>query len=154
MKDRQTTTQAHEGVISIVGSGMKIVGDCECEGTLRIEGRVQGTVRAAKAVVVGKDGTVDGDILTQDAVIGGRVTGTIVAESRLELQATCSIDGEIRARRIQLEEGGKVNGKVFTGDVEKSPQAKSAPPPQLEASRERGTLPPAQGASRGAAPTP
>jgi cytoskeletal protein CcmA (bactofilin family) len=44
---------AREGVISIIGPGMRVVGDCETEGTLRIEGSVEGTVRAGKAVVVG-----------------------------------------------------------------------------------------------------
>ena len=107
---------SREGVISIIGPGMRVIGDCETEGTLRIEGIVEGTVRAGKAVVVGKDGVVLGDITTQDAVIGGRVTGTVVAESRLELQATCLIEGEIRARRIKLDEGGTVNGKVQMGE--------------------------------------
>ena len=117
-KDKQQPAQAgHEGVISIIGSGMKVIGDCETEGTLRIEGRVEGTVRAGKAVVVGKEGSVKGDIVTQDAVIGGEVSGSVVAESRLELQATCVVDGEVRARRIQLEEGGRVNGSVNTGDA-------------------------------------
>jgi cytoskeletal protein CcmA (bactofilin family) len=116
-KEELPAPPARESVISIIGPGMKVTGDCETEGTLRIEGTVEGTVRAGKAVVVGKDGVVDGDIATQDAVIGGRVTGTVIAESRLELQATCVIDGEIRARRIKLEEGGKLNGKVQTGDV-------------------------------------
>jgi cytoskeletal protein CcmA (bactofilin family) len=73
-------------------------------------------IKAAKAVVVGKDGVVSGDIATQDAVIGGKVTGTIIAESRLELQATCLIEGEIRARRVKLDEGGKVNGQVAMGE--------------------------------------
>lgn len=108
---------AREGVISIIGPGMRLIGDCETEGTLRIEGSVEGTVRAGKAVVVGKEGVVDGDIETQDAVIGGRVTGSIIAESRLELQATCAIEGQIKARRIKLEEGGKVNGMVQIGEA-------------------------------------
>lgn len=126
-KDKQPAAQvANEGVISIIGAGMRLVGDCETEGTIRIEGAVEGTVRAGKAVVVGKDGSVKGDIITQDAVVGGRVNGTVVAESRLELQATCVIEGEIRARRIQLEEGGRVNGSVFTGEVKKE----KLPPPE------------------------
>jgi len=104
-------------VISIIGPGMRVTGDCQTEGTLRIEGTVEGTVRAGKAVVLGKDGVVDGDITTQDAVIGGRVNGSIVAESRLELQATCIIEGEVRARRIKLEEGGRLNGTVHIGEV-------------------------------------
>ncbi len=110
---------AHEGVISIIGVGMKVVGNCETEGTLRIEGELEGTVRAGKAVVVGKDGVVRGDIYTQDAIIGGKVTGSVLAESRLELQATCVIDGEIQARRIKLDEGGRVNGEIRTGDVQR-----------------------------------
>ncbi len=120
---------AHDGVISIIGAGMKVVGNCETEGTLRIEGDLQGTVRAGKAVVVGKDGVVRGDIYTQDAIIGGKVTGTVVAESRLELQATCVIDGEIQARRIKLDEGGKVNGEIRTGEVQQKPAAATAPLP-------------------------
>ena len=117
MAKEQTPPQpTRESVISIIGPGMRVIGDCETEGTLRIEGTVEGTVRAGKAVVVGKDGVVLGDITTQDAVIGGRVTGTVVAESRLELQATCLIEGEIRARRMKLDEGGTVNGKVHMGE--------------------------------------
>jgi len=46
-------------VISIIGPGMKLVGDIETEGTVRIEGSVEGNVRAGKAVVIGKDGNID-----------------------------------------------------------------------------------------------
>lgn len=120
-KDKGVPTSAptHDGVISIIGAGMRVVGDCEAEGTLRVEGQLQGTVRAGKAVVVGKDGVVLGDIYTQDAIIGGKVTGSVVAESRLELQATCVVDGEIRARRIKLDEGGRINGEIRTGEVDR-----------------------------------
>ena len=122
-KENQTVQPPRDGVISIIGPGMRVIGDCETEGTLRIEGSVEGTVRAGKAVVIGKDGSVHGDVFTQDAVIGGSVKGTILAESRLELQATCLIEGEIRARRIKLDEGGRVNGNVYTGDVTAAPAA-------------------------------
>ena len=118
-----------DGVISIIGPGMRVVGDCETEGTLRIEGTVEGTVRAGKAVVIGKDGAILGDLFTQDAVIGGRVSGTIVAESRLELQATCLVEGEIRARRIKLDEGGRINGNVQTGETAATQAAKKGPSP-------------------------
>jgi cytoskeletal protein CcmA (bactofilin family) len=116
-KETSAAQAGRENVISIIGPGMTVTGDCETDGTLRVEGVVQGTIRAGKAVVVGKDGAVRGDVFTQDAIIGGKVEGVIIAESRLELQATCVIDGEIRARRIKLDEGGRVNGQILTGDV-------------------------------------
>tara|TARA_B110000116_G_scaffold113243_1_gene98375 strand:+ start:458 stop:796 length:339 start_codon:yes stop_codon:yes gene_type:complete len=95
---------------------MRVVGDCETDGTIRIEGIVEGSVRAGKAVVVGRDGVVSGDIATQDAVISGTVNGTLVADSRLELQATSRIEGDVRARRLQLEEGAIFNGTVHMGE--------------------------------------
>jgi cytoskeletal protein CcmA (bactofilin family) len=111
-RDRAGNGAPLESVISIIGPGMKLVGDCETDGTIRIEGVVEGSIRAGKAVVVGKDGKVHGDIATQDAVISGSVVGSVSAESRLELQATARIDGEVRARRMQLEEGAILNGTV------------------------------------------
>jgi cytoskeletal protein CcmA (bactofilin family) len=134
-KDDNMTQQTREGVISIIGPGMRVVGDCQTDGTLRIEGTVEGTVRAGKAVVLGKDGVVDGDITTQDAVIGGRVTGSITAESRLELQASCMVEGQVKARRIKLDEGGTVNGTVQIGDITAGahaprPQARRSDEPQ------------------------
>ncbi|HET9948176.1 MAG TPA: polymer-forming cytoskeletal protein [Longimicrobiales bacterium] len=111
-------------MISIIGPGMKVVGDCHTDGTLRVEGTVEGSIRAGKAVVVGKQGVVDGDILTQDAIVSGHVTGKLVAESRLELQATCRIEGEVHTRRMQLEEGAVLNGSVHMG--EKRPEQGAA----------------------------
>lgn len=118
-RDRTGNGTPPETVISIVGPGMTVVGDCETDGTLRIEGTIRGSVRAGKAVVVGKDGVVEGDVTTQDAVIAGRIVGTVAAESRLELQATSRIEGEIRARRMQLEEGAMLNGTVSMGNQER-----------------------------------
>lgn len=109
-----------EASISIVGPGMHIIGDIVSEGTVRVEGTIQGTLRASKAVVIGKGGEVVGEIFTQDAVIGGRVRGILTSESRLELQATCDIEGEIRARaqHLHLEEGARFNGQIQMLDGE------------------------------------
>ena len=138
---RETNSTPPESVISIVGPGMTIVGDCETEGTVRIEGLVKGTVKAGKAVVIGKQGRVVGDVITQDAVVSGQVTGTLVAESRLELQATCRIEGEVRTRRMQLEEGAVLNGTVQMGDKKKvahSPAATATATGEPTASGEGG----------------
>lgn len=107
-------TMQGEASMSLIGPGMNIVGDLVTDGTVRVEGRIEGTIRAGKTVIVGKGGEVVGDIFTQDAVIGGSIRGTVVAESRLELQATSDIDGQIRTRaqHLQLEEGARFNGQV------------------------------------------
>lgn len=124
-------------VVSVIGPGMRIVGDCTSDGTIRVEGRVEGSVRAEKSVVVGPEGTVVGDVSTQDAIVAGRVQGTISAESRIELQATCRVEGDIRSRRIRLEEGGKVEGKLqmggSAGSLERGGTPGKSPSDQSEA---------------------
>ena len=123
-----------EAVISIIGMGMTLTGDCETDGALRIEGTVKGDVRAGKAVVLGKEGLVDGNIYTQDAVIAGGVLGSVHAESRLEVQSTGRISGEIDARRMQLEEGATLQGQVSVG--ESRPKAQEQASTRKEAAGE------------------
>jgi cytoskeletal protein CcmA (bactofilin family) len=118
---------AGEHDISIIGPGMMVTGDLVTDGTIRIEGRVEGTIRAARAVVLSKGGEVIGDIVTQEAVIGGQVQGTVLAEERLELQSTAVIDGEIRARaeHLQLAEGARFNGNIRM--LEEEPPMRALP---------------------------
>lgn len=126
VKEMATGQHGRDGVISIIGPGMKVIGTCETDGTLRVDGEVEGSITAGKAVVVGKDSVIVGDITTQDAVIGGRVRGRIVAESRLELQSTCVVEGEVFAKRIKLDEGGQVFGTIQMGEDAVKAEAKRA----------------------------
>ena len=104
---------------------MTIEGDSETNGSLRIEGTVRGDVRAGKSVVIGRGGLLEGNIYTQDVVIGGRVLGAVYAESHLELEATSEISGEIQARRMHVEDGATLQGQVAVGKG----GVKSAPKP-------------------------
>ena len=149
-KGRTTATASADKVISIIGPGMHIVGDCDTTDTIRIEGRVEGSVRAEKAVVIGKGGRVHGDIQTQDAVIAGMVKGALDVDSRLELQATCVIDGEIRATRLKLDEGGVVNGTVSIGRKDVGGAAPANAMPSAQAPLPQSDEKAASGRFRGA----
>jgi cytoskeletal protein CcmA (bactofilin family) len=109
--------------ISIIGPGMHVNGDLVTDGTIRVEGRVEGTIRAARSVVLGRSGEVVGDIVTQEALIAGRVSGTVMAENRLELQSTAVIEGEIHApaEHLQLDEGARFNGQIRMIDRDEPP---------------------------------
>ncbi|WP_420636746.1 bactofilin family protein [Candidatus Palauibacter sp.] len=113
-------------VVSVIAPGMTVLGDIRCEGTVRVEGKVEGSVQASKSVVVGKKGQVVGDIETQDVVVAGSVQGTVMGASRVELQETCHIDGDIRSRRIKLDEGGQIDGRFHMSKAD--PAEKAAAP--------------------------
>lgn len=135
-------------VVSVIGPGMEIVGDIKCDGTVRVEGRVQGAIRASKSVVVGKDGVVEGDIETQDVIVAGTVAGTVSGASRVELQESCRVEGDIRSRRIKLDEGGRVEGRLHMGS-----EALSARPAGKLPGRDAGSSPGPEGKERGAGPS-
>ena len=98
------------GGLSIIGTGMKVVGDIMAEGVVKVEGVVVGTVRAGRQVLVAKGGEVEGDIITREAIVGGEVRGSIQAQERVEVQATSVVYGDITTRRLLVQEGGELNG--------------------------------------------
>lgn len=123
-KDTTRTSDDHKGApasgsnaLSIIAAGTRIEGDIETDGVIRIEGRVEGSIRAARQVLIGRQGEVVGDIATREAVIGGRVQGTIHASERLEVQSTSTITGDIETCAIAVVEGGKINGTVRIADA-------------------------------------
>jgi cytoskeletal protein CcmA (bactofilin family) len=118
----RTGSNGGEGTLSIIAGGMRVIGDIETEGVIKIEGRVEGSVRAGRQVLVGRQGEVNGDITTREAVIGGKVQGTVSAAERLEVQATSTIIGDINTKSIAVAEGGRINGTVRIADVSEMTQ--------------------------------
>jgi cytoskeletal protein CcmA (bactofilin family) len=109
-------TPDSEAGLSIIGAGMRVVGDINADGVVKIEGTVVGTVRAGRQVLVGKGGEVEGDVISREAIIGGEVRGSIRADERVEIQATSVIHGDIAAKRLLVQEGGEINGVVRMGE--------------------------------------
>src|SRR5207244_12425116 len=106
-----------EAGLSIIGTGMRVVGDITADGVVKIEGTVVGTVRAARQVLVGKGGEVEGDVISREAIIGGEVRGSIRADERIEIQSTSVVHGDVAAKRLPVQAGGERNGRVRRVDA-------------------------------------
>ena len=113
--DRNESAGKESG-LSVVAAGMRITGQLDTNGTVKVEGFVAGSIRAERQVLVAKGGVVEGDVLTREAVIGGEVRGAIYADERVEVQTTSQIHGDITTKRILLQEGGEVNGHLRMED--------------------------------------
>ena len=117
LEPRANGQPGREPSLSIIASGMTITGDIDTDGVVKIEGRVDGNIKAARQVLIGRQGEVHGDVTTREAVIGGTVHGTIHAAERLEIQATSLVVGDINTRAIAVVEGGRINGTVRIADA-------------------------------------
>ena len=113
----RTDSPSPDAGLSVIAAGMKIVGDIESTGVVKIEGVVEGAIRGARQLLLGRQGTVHGDIRAHEVVIGGIVIGTIVADERVEIQGTSSVQGDIYTKTIVVLEGGVINGAVRMGDA-------------------------------------
>ena len=113
--------------LSIVAPDMTIIGDLDTDGTVKIEGRVRGTIRATTQILVAHGALIEGDLHTREAIIAGEVHGAIHATQRVELQATAAVTGDITTQRLAILEGGRVTGELKM-DLASGEEAAAAPP--------------------------
>ena len=115
-KRTNDTTIPSEDSLSIIAVGLHVVGEMATEGVVKIEGSINGNIRATRQVLVAKGGMVQGDIYTTEAIIGGEVRGSIYADNRIEVQDTSVIHGDIATKCLMVQEGGEVNGHIRMGE--------------------------------------
>ncbi len=98
--------------LTIIAAGTTIVGDLVSEGVVKIEGQVEGTIRAALQLLIAPGAQIRGDIFAREIIAGGEVHGGVHADERVEIQAGALINGDIRTHRIHVADGGRVNGQI------------------------------------------
>lgn len=125
---RLDTPPADAGAMSVIANGMRIMGDVESNGTIKVEGVIEGAVRGARQVLLGRSGVIHGDIHAGDAVLGGKVIGAVVAGERVEIQGTASVEGDIHTKSIVVFEGGSINGAVRMGEGSAAARTPAPPP--------------------------
>lgn len=85
-------------------------------GSVLIAGRVGGGVRGGHVEVQSRGEVMDG-VVSTDSVISGKVNGGLSASGRFSLSSTGFVEGDVRTRRLVVEDGGQVNGSIRMGEV-------------------------------------
>ncbi len=88
---------------SLIGAGTTMKGDITSNGDLRIDGTLVGNIHCSANVVIGANGSVQGDINGQQAYIMGKVTGTITVKDLLQLKGGSLLNGNIQATKLQIK---------------------------------------------------
>src|SRR3989344_2339967 len=100
---------------TVVGPSVKIQGDLNSEGNIKIEGQVTGKVKTSQSVYVNPGAIIAADMLAGNAVIGGEVQGNIKIVGHLILQSTAKILGDINCSILRVEDGAQFSGKCVMG---------------------------------------
>jgi cytoskeletal protein CcmA (bactofilin family) len=88
------------------------MGDVGSEGIVKVEGVVQGTVRAGSQILVAPGASIRGDVFAPEIVAGGEIHGTVHADERVEIQSGAMVHGDIQTQRLLIAEGGRINGQI------------------------------------------
>ena len=114
MFGRKKQNSAH--IDTLIGRTASVQGDIEFSGGLHVEGRVNGSVRAAEgaaaALSVSEHGLVEGSVIAPQVVLNGAVNGDIVASERVVLGAKARVRGNVHYGVIEMALGAEINGKL------------------------------------------
>jgi cytoskeletal protein CcmA (bactofilin family) len=100
---------------TVVGPSVKIQGDLNSEGNIKIEGQVSGKVKTSQSVFVIPGAKITADILAGNAVIGGEISGNLKISGHLILQSTAKILGDVACTVLRVEDGAQFSGKCVMG---------------------------------------
>jgi cytoskeletal protein CcmA (bactofilin family) len=106
-------TMAVENNHACIGKTVVIQGEVKGSEDLMVDGRVEGTINLSESrLTIGPNAKVAADISAKDVVILGQLRGNVTASGRVELRAGCSVEGDIRALRLAVEDNAIFCGKV------------------------------------------
>jgi cytoskeletal protein CcmA (bactofilin family) len=100
-------------MVASIGKSLHVKGELSGQEDLAIEGKVEGKiVLKGQNVTIGQTGRVSGEIHAKAVVVAGLLNGDIVAEEMVEVAATGTMMGDIRAPRVVLADGAKFKGSI------------------------------------------
>jgi cytoskeletal protein CcmA (bactofilin family) len=101
--------------ITLLAKGVHLKGEIRVEGTVRIDGRLEGEIHTKGQVIVGEDGLVQGTVAAGTVVSSGRIKATVNAVERVQLLKTAVFIGDIHTPVLIMEEGAKLQGTTDMG---------------------------------------
>lgn len=99
-----------QAVETILSKGTQFEGTLNAEESLRLDGQYEGSIQCSGTLIIGASADIEGDIVAQTAIIGGRVNGNISAHEKIEIRKTGEIFGDLTAPVLHIDKGVVLEG--------------------------------------------
>jgi cytoskeletal protein CcmA (bactofilin family) len=96
----------------IVGRGISVQGTVQDAERLVVEGTVEASMIHATELAVAQSGVFKGEAEVEEAEIAGTIDGTLTVRGGLLVRSTGRVLGTARCRRLQVEDGGQITGRI------------------------------------------
>src|ERR1043165_5965430 len=121
----RTTTNEYQKFMAdhsgkdVLSSDVEIKGSIKFQKELLIDGKVEGEINSEGVLTIGENADIRGEIKTKSITVFGKVQGNISVSERCELKSKCTLQGDLKAARLIIEEGATFIGKseVTSGAV-------------------------------------
>lgn len=108
-KNEENKTQSKE-IESIIGKGAKITGELVTSNSVRVEGKIDGSIESKSTLIIGKEALIKSKVKAKNITIAGQVEGEIIAHNKVELLQTAKVNADISTKSLKIEEGAVFNG--------------------------------------------
>jgi cytoskeletal protein CcmA (bactofilin family) len=96
----------------VVGRGISVNGVVTDAERLVVEGTVEATMIHATELSISPGGVFKGEVEVEEAEVAGTIDGTLTARASLVVRSTGRVLGTARCRRLQVEDGGQITGRI------------------------------------------
>src|SRR3982075_1948373 len=125
--DPKKNMAEHSGK-DILSSDVEIKGSIKFQKELLIDGKVEGEINSDGVLTIGENADIRGEIKTKSITVYGKVQGNITVGERCELKSRCTLQGDLKAARLVIEEGATFIGKSeVTSSGAAKPSSNSRP---------------------------
>lgn len=90
---------------TFIGKGSEFVGKLTFDGTVRIDGKIDGEIFSRGTLIVGPGADVAAKIQVDTVIISGTVRGNITSGKKVEMRAPGKLYGNVRSPVLVIEEG-------------------------------------------------
>ncbi len=136
-KDEKARDLASGEIIAFLGKGTEFKGVITYQGTVRIDGRVEGEVITEGTLIVGETAVIQAEINAGTVISGGKITGNVSASEKIQLLPSAVHDGSLKSPIVIIEEGVRFNGSCQMGrqgpNETRSVEKTKTPPSKMEA---------------------
>jgi len=103
---------AAQDITAIVGASTEFEGILHYNGTIRIDGKVEGEIHTDGVLLVGKDAVIKARIRARSIVSCGRIVGDVIATEKIALLAPACLKGSVTTPLLSMEEGVHFKGSL------------------------------------------
>ena len=117
---RDKGTRGVADIKAFLGEGTEFKGVLSFQGTIRVDGRVEGEVLGEEMLIVGEDGVIQAEVEVGSLIASGRIEGNIRAKRRVELLASSRVVGNIVTPCLIVMEGATLDASCDMDDSDRS----------------------------------